>query len=203
MTKILDRINSPKDLKPLSIAEMKDLAQDIREVLIKKVNETGGHMGPNLGIVETTIGIHYVFNTPIDKVVYDVSHQCYPHKILTGRRENFTNPEKYHEISGFTNPTESEYDCFFIGHASTGVSLATGLAKGRDLCGGKENVIAIVGDGSLSGGEAYEGLNNAAALGSNIIVIVNDNEMSIAENQGGMYKNLELLRKTNGKTECN
>src|SRR5574344_1390813 len=203
MTKVLDKVNSPKDLKGLTIAEMKDLAAEIREILIKKVNETGGHMGPNLGIVETTIAIHNVFDTPKDKLVFDVSHQCYPHKILTGRKENFLNPEKYYDISGFTNPNESEYDCFFIGHTSTGVSLATGLAKGRDLQGKSENVIVIVGDGSLSGGEALEGLDNASTLNSNIIVIVNDNKMSIAENHGGIYKNLELLRNTKGKAECN
>src|SRR5574344_119757 len=203
MTKVLDKVNVPQDLKGLSLLEMKDLAEEIREVLIKKVNETGGHMGPNLGIIEATIAIHRVFDPPKDKLVFDVSHQCYPHKILTGRKEYFLNSAKYHEISGFTNPQESEYDCFFVGHTSTGVSLATGLAKGRDLQKGNENVIVVVGDGSLSGGEALEGLDNASTLNSNIIVIVNDNEMSIAENHGGIYKNLALLRETNGKSECN
>lgn len=200
---ILEKVYYPDDLKKLAITEMEPLAQEIRELLIKKVNTTGGHMGPNLGFVEPTIALHYVFNTPEDKIVYDVSHQCYTHKILTGRKEGFLFPEKYTEFSGYTNPEESEYDCFVVGHTSTSVSLACGLAKARDLKGGKENVIAVIGDGSLSGGEAYEGLNNAAELGSNIIVIVNDNEMSIAENSGGLYNNLRLLRETNGKAECN
>lgn len=203
MTKILDKINSPKDLKSLSIEELNSLAEEMREVIIKKVNTTGGHMGPNLGFVEPTIALHYVFSSPVDKFVFDVSHQCYPHKILTGRKEGFTNPEKYYDYSGFTAPTESEHDVFTIGHTSTAVSLATGLAKGRDLQKGKENIIAIIGDGSMSGGEAFEGFNNSAVLGTNFIIVVNDNEMSIAENQGGLYKNLKLLRETKGKAECN
>lgn len=203
ITKVLDRVNSPQDVKNLSIDEMNTLAQEMREVIIKKVNTTGGHMAPNLGFVEPTIALHKVFESPKDKFVFDVSHQCYSHKILTGRKEGFTNSEKYYSYSGYTNPAESEHDMFVVGHTSTAVSLATGLAKGRDLTGANGNVIAVVGDGSLSGGEAYEGLNNAAVLGSNIIVVVNDNEMSIAENAGGLYKNLELLRKTNGKAENN
>ena len=200
---ILDKINTPDDLKKLSVDEMNYLADEIRELIIKKVNTTGGHMGPNLGIIETTIAMHYVFNSPVDKIVFDVSHQCYPHKILTGRKEGFTDPDKYLKYTGYTAPEESEHDIFKIGHTSTAASLATGLAKARDLKGEKSNVIAIVGDGSLSGGEALEGLDNAAALGSNIIIVINDNDMSIAENHGGIYKNLKLLRDTKGQAECN
>ena len=200
---VLDKINSPKDLKELSINEMNELAEEIRPLIIKKVNTTGGHMGPNLGIIEATIAMHYVFNSPEDKFVFDVSHQCYTHKILTGRKECFTNPENYYKYTGYTAPEESLHDIFKVGHTSTSVSLATGLAKSRDLKGEKGNVIALIGDGSLSGGEAFEGLDNAAELDSNIIIIVNDNEMSIAENHGGLYKNLRTLRETNGKAELN
>jgi len=200
---ILDKINSPKDLKNLSIQEMTELSQEMRELIIKKVNTTGGHLGPNLGIVETTIAMHYVFNMPKDKVIFDVSHQCYPHKILTGRKEGFTNPDSYFKYTGYTAPEEGEYDLFKVGHTSTSVSLAAGTAKARDLKGEKYNVLAIIGDGSLSGGEAFEGLDNAAALNSNIIIVVNDNDMSIAENHGGLYDNLKHLRETNGKAECN
>ncbi len=200
---ILDKVNVPNDLKKLTYEEMNTLADEMRELIIKKVNTTGGHMGPNLGILEATIALHYVFNSPVDKFVFDVSHQCYPHKILTGRKEGFTNPEKYYVYTGYTAPEESEHDLFKIGHTSTSVSLATGIAKARDLKGEKGNVIALIGDGSLSGGEAFEGLDNAAALGSNIIIIINDNEMSIAENYGGLYDNLKLLRETNGQAECN
>ncbi len=200
---ILDKINSPKDLQKLSNDEMKELAQEMRKLIIKKVNETGGHMGPNLGIVEATIAIHKVFNSPIDKIVFDVSHQCYPHKMLTGRKEGFINPSKYYLFTGYTAPEESEHDIFKIGHTSTSISLATGLAKARDLKNEKGNIIALIGDGSLSGGEAFEGLDNAATLTSNIIIIVNDNDMSIAENEGGLYKNLKLLRETKGKAELN
>lgn len=166
-------------------------------------SKIGGHVGPNLGIVETTIALHYVFNSPEDKIVYDVSHQSYPHKILTGRKNGFLTDEGMREISGYTNPAESEHDHFIVGHTSTSVSLACGLAKARDLKGEKHNVIAVIGDGSLSGGEALEGFDNAAVLNSNIIIIVNDNEMSIAENHGGLYGNLRLLRQTGGKAECN
>ena len=203
ITNVLDRVNSPDDVKQLSLEELNLLADEIRQTIIKRVNITGGHFGPNLGIVEATIALHYVFNSPVDKIVFDVSHQCYPHKMLTGRKESFTNPEKYGIYTGYTAPEESPHDLFKIGHTSTSVSLAAGLAKGRDLRGGKENIIALIGDGSLSGGEAYEGLNNAAVLGSNIIIIINDNDMSIAENQGGLYKNLKLLRDTNGQAENN
>ena len=200
---ILDKVNYPKDLKSLNIEDMNLLAEEIRQLIIKKVNVTGGHMGPNLGIVDATIAMHYVFNTPTDKIVYDVSHQCYPHKILTGRKDGFTDPSNYLKYTGFTAPEESEYDIFKIGHTSTAVSLATGVAKARDLRGGNENVIAVLGDGSLSGGEALEGLDNAATLNSNFIVILNDNDMSIAENYGGVYDNLKLLRNTEGKAELN
>lgn len=200
---ILDKVNMPEDLKALSIDEMNTLSDEMRELIIKKVNTTGGHMGPNLGIIEATIAMHYVFNSPVDKIVFDVSHQCYPHKILTGRKEGFTNPDKYHVYTGYTAPEESEHDLFKVGHTSTSVSLAAGVAKARDLKEEKGNVIALIGDGSLSGGEALEGLDNAAALGSNIIIVVNDNEMSIAENYGGLYDNLKLLREINGQAECN
>ena len=200
---ILEKINSPQDVKILSYDEMKALADEIRQGILTRVNAIGGHLGPDLGIVEATIALHYVFNSPVDKFVFDVSHQCYPHKMLTGRKLGFTNPLEHQDISGYFNPEESEHDTFIIGHTSTSVSLATGLAKARDLKGEKYNVVALIGDGSLSGGEAFEGLDNAAVLNSNIIIVVNDNEMSIAENQGGLYKNLELLRKTNGEAELN
>ncbi|WP_195940078.1 1-deoxy-D-xylulose-5-phosphate synthase [Romboutsia sp. 1001713B170131_170501_G6] len=200
---VLNKINEPKDLKGLCSNELKVVADEIREILIKKVSTTGGHFGPNLGMVEATIALHYVFNSPIDKIVYDVSHQSYAHKILTGRKNAFINPDEYNSVTGYTSPNESEHDFFTIGHTSTSVSLACGLAKARDLKGGNENIIAVIGDGSLSGGEAYEGLNNAAASGKNIIIVVNDNNMSIAENHGGLYQNLALLRDTNGKSENN
>ena len=200
---VLNKVNNPEDLKSLSVEEMTQLANEMRELIIKKVNTTGGHFGPNLGMVETTVAMHRVFNSPVDKFVFDVSHQCYAHKILTGRKDGYTNPENYLKYTGYTAPEESAHDLFKVGHTSTSVSLATGLAKGRDLRGGKENIVAIIGDGSLSGGEAFEGLDNAAVLGSNIIVIVNDNDMSIAKNEGWLYSNLKLLRDTNGQAECN
>lgn len=200
---ILDKINFPKDLKSLSFDEMKILANEMRELIIKKVDTIGGHMGPNLGIVETTIAMHYVFNTPADKIIFDVSHQSYPHKILTGRKEGFLNPDLYLKYTGYTAPEESEYDLFKVGHTSTSISLAVGVAKARDLKCENYNVVALIGDGSLSGGEAFEGLDNAAALGSNIIIIVNDNDMSIAENYGGLYSNLKELRENKGKSENN
>ena len=200
---VLDKINTPEDLRGLSAQEMNLLSAEIRDLILKKVNTTGGHLGPNLGMVEATIALHRVFNSPVDKFVFDVSHQCYPHKILTGRKEGFTNPAKYHTYTGYTAPEESAHDLFKVGHTSTSVSLACGLAKARDLIGGKENVVAIIGDGSLTGGEALEGLNNAAVLGSNIIIVVNDNDMSIAENHGGLYSNLKLLRDTKGQAENN
>ncbi len=199
----LDNINSPVDVKKLSLKELEALAEEIRSAVLNRDSKIGGHVGPNLGIVETTIALHYVFNSPEDKIVYDVSHQSYPHKILTGRKNGFLTDEGMREISGYTNPAESEHDHFIVGHTSTSVSLACGLAKARDLKGEKHNVIAVIGDGSLSGGEALEGFDNAAVLNSNIIIIVNDNEMSIAENHGGLYGNLRLLRQTGGKAECN
>lgn len=200
---LLETINSPKDVKKLSLAELQQLAQEIREGILNRDSLIGGHVGPNLGIVETIIALHYVFDTPKDKIVYDVSHQCYPHKMLTGRWKGFFDAEEMRKISGYTNPNESEYDNFIVGHTSTSVSLATGLAKARDLRGEHHKVIALIGDGSLSGGEALEGFSNAAVLNSNILIIVNDNEMSIAENHGGIYTNLRLLRETNGTAECN
>ncbi len=200
---ILERVNTPQDLKTLNNSELNTLADEMREVIVKKVNRTGGHFGPNLGIIEATIAMHYVFNSPTDKIVFDVSHQCYPHKILTGRKEGFTNPEKYLTYTGYRAPEESAHDLFKVGHTSTSVSLACGVAKARDLRDEKYNVIALIGDGSLTGGEALEGLNNAAVLGGNIIIIVNDNDMSIAENQGGIYSNLKLLRDTNGQAKNN
>lgn len=200
---ILDGVNTPKDIKTLSIAELKVLATEMRELIIKKVNTIGGHMAPNLGIVEATIALHYVFDSPKDKIIFDVSHQCYPHKILTGRKEGFLQPENYLKYTGYTAPEESEHDIFKVGHTSTSISLATGVAKARDLKDEKGNVIALIGDGSLSGGEAYEGLNNAAVLDSNMIILVNDNDMSIAINQGGLYSNLKELRETKGTSSNN
>ncbi|MDO5540541.1 MAG: 1-deoxy-D-xylulose-5-phosphate synthase [Eubacteriales bacterium] len=203
MRKVLDKINTPKDLKVLSRNELIELCGEIRQQMIWRLSATGGHVGSNLAIIETTVALHYVFNSPVDKIIFDVSHQCYTHKLLTGRKAAYTDPAKFSSVSGFTNPAESEHDIFSIGHTSTAVSLACGMAKGRDVKGERHNVIALVGDGALSGGEAFEGLNNAAALGSNIILIINDNDMSIAENHGGLYQNLRLLRETDGMADCN
>jgi len=200
---LLDSVNSPKDIKHMTVEELKQLAAEIRQVLITRVTETGGHMAPNLGFVEATLALHYVFNSPVDKFVFDISHQSYIHKILTDRKEAFTDPASYTKYSGYTNPNESEHDFFTIGHTSTAVSLATGLAKARDLKKESGNVIAILGDGSLSGGEAMEGLNVAATLDSNFIVLFNDNDMSIAPNEGGIYKHLKELRDTKGKASNN
>ena len=199
----LDKITSPRDIKTMTTPELETLAEEIRAGILNRDSKIGGHVGPNLGIVETTIALHYVFNSPQDKIVFDVSHQSYPHKMLTGRQKGFTDDAKMLKISGYTNPQESKHDFFIVGHTSTSVSLACGLAKARDIKGEKHNVIALIGDGSLSGGEALEGLSNAAVLNSNIIIIVNDNEMSIAENHGGLYTNLSLLRQTSGAAECN
>ncbi len=203
MYDILQNINKPADVKELNNKQLNTLATEIRNAILNRDSMIGGHVGPNLGIVEAAIALHYVFNSPTDKIVWDVSHQCYPHKLLTGRKEGFITDEGMKKISGYTNQDESEHDFFKVGHTSTSVSLACGLAKARDLKGEKHNVIAVIGDGSLSGGEALEGFNNAAVLGSNIIIIVNDNEMSIAENQGGLYTNLRLLRETDGLAELN
>ena len=200
---VFKKVNSPKDVKKLSVDEMNTLSGDIRKAIINKVDTIGGHLGPDLGIVETTIAMHYVFNSPKDKFVFDVSHQIYPHKILTGRKDAFVNPLKHPEISGYSNPNESEHDNFILGHTSTSLSLSTGLAKARDLKGEKYNVVALIGDGSLSGGEALEGLSNAAVLNSNMIIIVNDNEMSIAPVKGGIYNSLKALRDTNGEAKDN
>lgn len=202
-SEIFAKVNTPKDVKTLSVSEMNILSEDIRKAIINKVDTIGGHLGPDLGIVEATIAMHYVFNSPIDKFVFDVSHQIYPHKILTGRKDAFLNPLKHPEISGYSNPNESEHDNFIIGHTSTSLSLSTGLAKARDLKGENYNVIALIGDGSLSGGEAFEGLSNAAILNSNIIIVVNDNTMSIAPVKGGIYNSLTKLRESNGTSEEN
>jgi len=199
----LEKINSPEDVKKLNIEEMKVLAQEIREAIITRDAKHGGHFGPNLGIVEATIALHYVFNSPKDKFVFDVSHQSYPHKMLTGRRQAFTDEAHYDDVTGYSNQNESEHDHFILGHTSTSISLALGLAKARDVKGEKGNIVAIIGDGSLSGGEALEGLDFAGELKSNLIIIANDNDMSIAENHGGLYKNLKLLRETEGKAETN
>lgn len=199
----LEKIQGPEDVKKLNVNEMQELAVEMRKALLTKLSKHGGHFGPNFGMVEATIAMHYVFDSPKDKIVYDVSHQSYPHKMLTGRKDAFLYEEHYDDVSGYSEPDESAHDHFIIGHTSTAVSLACGLAKGRDLCGGKENVIAVIGDGSLSGGEALEGLDYASELKSNLIIVINDNDMSIAENHGGLYQNLKLLRDTDGKAECN
>ena len=200
---LLEHIQSPADVKKLSLAEMNTLAEDIRTLLIEKLSRHGGHCGPNLGMVEATIALHYVFDSPRDKIVFDVSHQSYPHKMLTGRVTAFLSESHYDDVSGYSEPSESEHDFFVIGHTSTSVSLAGGLAKGRDLRGETGNVIAVIGDGSLSGGEALEGLDWAAELNSNFIIVVNDNQMSIAENHGGLYENLAELRRSHGSCENN
>lgn len=199
----LEKINGPEDVKKLTDDEMIKLAAEMRNALLKRASIHGGHFGPNFGMVETTIALHYVFDSPKDKIVYDVSHQTYPHKMLTGRKDAYLYEDKYDDVSGYSNPHESEHDFFTIGHTSTSISLASGLAKARNLKGEDGNVIAVIGDGSLSGGEALEGLDYAAELDGNFIIVVNDNDMSIAENHGGMYKNLKKLRETDGKAECN
>ena len=199
----IEKINQPTDVKNLNSEQLHILADEMRQALLQKLSKHGGHFGPNLGMVEATIALHYVFNSPTDKIVYDVSHQSYPHKMLTGRKDAFLYADKYDDVSGYSNPDESDHDFFTIGHTSTSVSLACGLAKGRDLKGDSENIIAVIGDGSLSGGEALEGLDFASELNSNLIIVVNDNDMSIAENHGGLYKNLKQLRDTDGKSERN
>ena len=199
----IEKINQPTDVKNLNSEQLHVLADEMRQALLQKLSKHGGHFGPNLGMVEAAIALHYVFNSPTDKIVYDVSHQSYPHKMLTGRKDAFLYEDKYDDVSGYSNPDESDHDFFTIGHTSTSVSLACGLAKGRDLKGDSENIIAVIGDGSLSGGEALEGLDFASELNSNLIIVVNDNDMSIAENHGGLYKNLKQLRDTDGKSECN
>lgn len=199
----LEKIKEPKDINKLSNDELKVLASEIRDTLMNRLSKHGGHFGPNFGMVETIIALHYVFNSPVDKIVYDVSHQSYPHKMLTGRKDAYLYEEHFEDVSGYTNPEESEHDFFNVGHTSTSISLASGLVKARDLKGDKENIIAVIGDGSLSGGEALEGLDFASELQSNFIIIVNDNDMSIAENHGGLYKNLKELRESKGTCACN
>ncbi|MDE6642519.1 MAG: 1-deoxy-D-xylulose-5-phosphate synthase, partial [Muribaculaceae bacterium] len=199
----LSEIKSPADIRQMDEKQLKELAGSMRKSLLEKLSAHGGHVGPNLGMVEAIIALHYVFNTPEDKIVFDVSHQTYPHKMITGRMQAFTDPAHYDDVTGYTNPKESEYDLFSLGHTSSAVSLASGIAKARDLKGGKENVIAVIGDGSLSGGVAFEGLDYGATLGTNFIVVVNDNDMSIAENHGGIYADLRLLRDTNGTADNN
>ena len=201
----IEKIQSPADLKGMDIATLNIVADEVRQAVLNRVSKHGGHIGPNLGFVEATVALHYVFNAPEDKFVFDVSHQCYPHKVLTGRAAGFLgNVDDMNAISGYSSPAECpEYDNFEVGHTSTSISLATGLQKARDVKGTKENIIAIIGDGSLSGGEAFEGLDEASELGTGIIIIVNDNEMSIAENHGGIYKNLRALRESRGECEHN
>lgn len=199
----LTEIKTPADIRKMSLSELTQLAAEMRGALLKKLSVHGGHVGPNLGMVEAVIALHYVFDTPDDKIVFDVSHQTYPHKMITGRMEAFTDPEHYDDVTGYTNPSESPYDLYSLGHTSSAVALAAGLAKARDLQGGKENVVAVIGDGSLSGGVAFEGLDYGATLGTNFIVVVNDNQMSIAENHGGIYADLRLLRNTNGTADNN
>lgn len=200
---LLNEVNEPEDIKPMSLDELKQLATEMRRLILERDEKIGGHVGPNLGIVETTLALHYVFNSPHDKIVWDVSHQCYVHKMLTGRKQGFLDPDHYDEVSGFTAPEESDHDFFKVGHTSTSVALADGLAIARDKLGKTDNVIAVIGDGSLSGGLAFEGLNNAAKLQSNLIIVVNDNNMSIDENQGGLYKGLKELRDTHGQSANN
>lgn len=199
----IENINSPADVKTLNIMQLNVLAEEMRHALLTRASRHGGHFGPNFGMVEAIIAMHYVFDSPKDKIVFDVSHQCYPHKMLTGRKDAYLYEEHYDDVSGYTNPDESEHDFFTVGHTSTSISLACGLAKARDLNGEDGNVIAVIGDGSLSGGEALEGLDFASELNGNMIIVANDNDMSIAENHGGLYANLKLLRETNGQSECN
>ncbi|MBO0460823.1 MULTISPECIES: 1-deoxy-D-xylulose-5-phosphate synthase [unclassified Enterococcus] len=200
---LLEQIKGPQDLKQLTKEELQQVVEEARTALLEKISQYGGHNGPNLGVVEMTVALHYVFDSPKDQFVFDVSHQTYVHKMLTGRAQAFLAQAHYNEVSGYTNPLESEHDLFTIGHTSTSLSLANGLAKARDLKKETSNVIAVIGDGSLSGGLAYEGLNNISELGTNTIVIVNDNDQSIAENHGGLYKNLKELRETNGQATNN
>lgn len=204
MYEFIERINEAADVKKFKVEELDQLAEEIREALFNRLTKIGGHFGPNFGMVEAEIAMHYVFHSPVDQFVFDVSHQSYPHKILTGRKAGYIYDDHFFEDSGYTNPGESEQDLFNVGHTSTSISLASGLAKARDLKGEKRNVIAVIGDGSLSGGEAMEALNVAGSeLNSNFIILVNDNEMAIAENHGGIYRNLAELRKTDGKAENN
>ena len=199
----LETINSPADVKKLPMEQLPVLAEEMRQALLLRASRHGGHFGPNFGMVEATIALHYVFDSPKDKIIFDVSHQSYPHKMLTGRKDAYLYPEHYDDVSGYSTPDESEHDFFTVGHTSTSVSLACGMAKARDLKGESGNVIAVIGDGSLSGGEALEALDFAAELHGNFIIVINDNDMSIAENHGGLYQNLKLLRETKGQAACN
>ena len=199
----LEKINEPADIRGYTAEQRRILAQEMRDALITRTSLIGGHIGPNLGIIEATIALHTVFDAPRDKIVFDVSHQCYPHKMLTGRVGAYINEAEYHEVSGFTNTDESAHDLFNIGHTSTGISLAAGLAKARNLTGGTENVVVVIGDGAMSGGEALEGLNFIGEMGSNFIIVFNDNDQSISENHGGMYRKFKELRETNGTAEDN
>ncbi len=201
----IEKIKSPADLKGLDMDALRVVANETQGAVLNRVSKHGGHVGPNLGFVEATVALHYVFDAPKDKIVFDVSHQCYPHKILTGRASGFLGDvDEMNAISGYSSPSECpEYDNFEVGHTSTSISLATGLQKARDIKGTDENIIAVIGDGSLSGGEAFEGFDEASELGTGIIIVVNDNEMSIAENHGGIYKNLRALRESNGTCEHN
>ena len=200
---VLNTINGPEDVKKLTIPEMEQAATEIRQLVLNKVSKVSGHVGPNLGVTELTLAFHYVFDSPKDKIVWDVSHQSYPHKMLTGRKAGFLAEENYHDVTGYSSQFESPHDYFTVGHTSTSISLAVGLAKARDLKKESGNVLALIGDGSLSGGLAFEGLNNGAELNSNLIVIVNDNEMSIDKNFGGLYRTLAELRASNGESENN
>lgn len=200
---LLNKISGPKDLKKLSIPEMEELAKEIRTLILEKDAAEGGHLGPDLGIVEATIAYHYVFDAPKDKIVWDVSHQTYPHKMLTGRALAWLDPNHYEDVTPYSNPDESPYDYYAVGHTSTSIALATGMARARDLMGGHENIMALIGDGSMTGGLAYEGLNNAAIEKHNIVVVVNDNQMSIDENVGGLVTALKKLRDSNGETKEN
>ena len=199
----LEKINEPADIRGYTAEQRRILAQEMRDALITRTSLIGGHIGPNLGIIEATIALHTVFDAPRDKIVFDVSHQCYPHKMLTGRVGAYINEPEYHDVSGFTNTDESAHDLFNIGHTSTGISLAAGLAKARNLTGGTENVVVVIGDGAMSGGEALEGLNFIGEMGSNFIIVFNDNDQSISENHGGMYRKFKELRETNGAAEDN
>ena len=199
----LENINAPADIRGYTAEQRRILAREMREALIKRTSLIGGHIGPNLGIIEATIALHTVFDAPRDRIVFDVSHQCYPHKMLTGRVGAYVNEAEYHDVSGFTNTDESAHDLFNIGHTATGISLASGLAKARDLAGGTENIVVVIGDGALSGGEALEGLNVVGEMGTNFIIVLNDNDQSISENHGGMYRKFKELRETGGTAEDN
>lgn len=200
---LLERISSPQDVKDLEPCDLPKLCQEIRRAILVSSASVGGHIGSNLGVVELTVALHRVFDSPRDKIIFDVSHQTYAHKMLTGRASNYLDPSSFGGLSGFSNPDESEHDLFSIGHTSTSVSLACGMAKARDLMGESHRVVAVIGDGSLSGGLAFEGFDALAELGSGVIIIVNDNGWSIAENHGGLYRNLAELRETGGAAPNN